>query len=143
MSSKLIERFHSIDPTDENYWRAINLFGRNVASYKFSLAKSLLELSKKQGSKLIGKKQPQQIQKQHQYINRSKNGYHELIDFIADSVARQEWISEMVPPSTSQALAIEIKKVGGLVSWANGQSSYKKILNGKKRRLRNSQNHSN
>ena len=48
MSSKLIERFHSIDPSDANYWRAINLFGRNVASYKFSLAKSLLELAEKQ-----------------------------------------------------------------------------------------------
>jgi len=48
MSSKLIERFHRIDPSDEQYWRAINLFGRNVASYKFSLAKSLLELAKDQ-----------------------------------------------------------------------------------------------
>ena len=48
MSSKLIERFHSIEPSDEHYWRAINLFGRNVASYKFSLAKSLLEIAKKE-----------------------------------------------------------------------------------------------
>jgi hypothetical protein len=31
-------------PTDENYWRSIILFGRNVASYKFALSKSLLEL---------------------------------------------------------------------------------------------------
>src|ERR1039457_5962329 len=27
------------------YWRAVILFGRNVASYKFALAKSLIELS--------------------------------------------------------------------------------------------------
>ncbi len=46
MTSKLIERFHSIEPTDAQRWRAINLFGRNVASYKFSLAKSILSLAK-------------------------------------------------------------------------------------------------
>ena len=27
------------------YWRAVVLFGQNVASYKFALAKSLIELS--------------------------------------------------------------------------------------------------
>jgi|SRR5215475_10038502 len=31
--------------TPENYWRAVILFGQNVASYKFALAKSLIELS--------------------------------------------------------------------------------------------------
>lgn len=36
-------------PTLENYWRAIILFGRNVASYKFTLARSLLELDMKEG----------------------------------------------------------------------------------------------
>ena len=46
MTSKLIERFHCIEPTDAHRWRAINLFGRNVASYKFSLAKSILTLAK-------------------------------------------------------------------------------------------------
>jgi hypothetical protein len=30
------------------FYGAINLFGRNVASYKFSWAKSLLELAKEQ-----------------------------------------------------------------------------------------------
>jgi hypothetical protein len=33
--------------TLENYWRAVILFGQNVASYKFALAKSLIELSEK------------------------------------------------------------------------------------------------
>jgi hypothetical protein len=37
--------FLGIDPTLEDYWRSIILFGRNVASYKFALAKSLLELA--------------------------------------------------------------------------------------------------
>ena len=32
-------------PTLDAYWRGIILFGRNVATYKFALAKSLLELS--------------------------------------------------------------------------------------------------
>ena len=40
-------RFYDIDPTLENYWRGVILFGRNVASYKFALAKSLLELASK------------------------------------------------------------------------------------------------
>jgi hypothetical protein len=31
--------------TPENYWRSVILFGQNVASYKFALAKSLIELS--------------------------------------------------------------------------------------------------
>lgn len=38
--------FYQVDPSLENYWRAIILFGRNVASYKFALAKSLYELNK-------------------------------------------------------------------------------------------------
>jgi hypothetical protein len=33
------------DPALENYWRSVILFGQNVASYKFALAKSLIELS--------------------------------------------------------------------------------------------------
>lgn len=40
------------DPTGEDYWRSIILFGRNVASYKFALAKSLLDLST-EGNDLI------------------------------------------------------------------------------------------
>jgi hypothetical protein len=32
-------------PTIDSYWRAVILFGQNVASYKFALAKSLIELS--------------------------------------------------------------------------------------------------
>lgn len=36
--------FVSKEPLLEDYWRGIILFGRNVASYKFALAKSLLEL---------------------------------------------------------------------------------------------------
>lgn len=38
--------FYQVDPSLENYWRSIILFGRNVASYKFALAKSLYELDK-------------------------------------------------------------------------------------------------
>src|SRR5215475_5217069 len=36
--------FLTHEPVLEDYWRAIILFGRNVASYKFALAKALLEL---------------------------------------------------------------------------------------------------
>jgi hypothetical protein len=37
--------FISSDPTLEDHWRAIILFGQNVASYKFALAQTLLELA--------------------------------------------------------------------------------------------------
>ena len=40
-----VTHFTEVQPTLENYWRSIILFGRNVASYKFALGKSLLELS--------------------------------------------------------------------------------------------------
>jgi hypothetical protein len=43
MSAKPI-RFVGSDPSLENYWRAIILFGKNSASYKFALAKSLYDL---------------------------------------------------------------------------------------------------
>ena len=37
--------FVEAHPTREDYWRSVILFGRNVASYKFALAMSLLELA--------------------------------------------------------------------------------------------------
>lgn len=40
-----IKIFQEENPSIESYWRSVILFGRNVASYKFSLAKSLLEIA--------------------------------------------------------------------------------------------------
>lgn len=40
-----MSRFLEVQPTDQNQWRALILFGRNVASYKFALARSLLDLA--------------------------------------------------------------------------------------------------
>jgi hypothetical protein len=37
-------QFLEVRPSVENYWRAMILFGRNVASYKFALGKALIEL---------------------------------------------------------------------------------------------------
>jgi hypothetical protein len=45
-------QFTEWQPSLENYWRSIILFGRNVASYKFSLGKSLLEFAK-QGNEVV------------------------------------------------------------------------------------------
>ncbi len=39
-----MSKFYEIEPSLENYWRSIILFGRNTASYKFALAKSLYDL---------------------------------------------------------------------------------------------------
>lgn len=47
-----MSRFYEIDPSLENYWRAIILFGRNVASYKFALAKALFDLKDKNTSSI-------------------------------------------------------------------------------------------
>ncbi|XRG77001.1 HNH endonuclease domain-containing protein [Rossellomorea sp. GAMAL-10_SWC] len=41
-------QFLKDDITEESQFRAVFLFGRNVATYKFALAKSLLQLSKKE-----------------------------------------------------------------------------------------------
>lgn len=47
--SMTIESFYSRSPHIEDYWRGIILFGRNVASYKFALAKSLLDVNPQSG----------------------------------------------------------------------------------------------
>lgn len=39
-----IAKFEEEFPSLDSYWRSIILFGRNVATYKFALAKSLLEI---------------------------------------------------------------------------------------------------
>lgn len=46
------EEFYSKDPLLEDYWRGIVLFGRNVASYKFALAKALLDINAESGQLL-------------------------------------------------------------------------------------------
>ena len=43
------EAFLSRQPSVEDYWRSVILFGRNVASYKFALAEALLELKPQSG----------------------------------------------------------------------------------------------
>ncbi|MBN1775777.1 MAG: hypothetical protein JW817_04860 [Clostridiales bacterium] len=40
-----ITLFQESHPSLESYWRSVILFGRNVASYKFALAKSLFEIA--------------------------------------------------------------------------------------------------
>lgn len=45
-------RFYQVEPSLENYWRGIILFGKNVASYKFALAHALYDV-KRDGSDLI------------------------------------------------------------------------------------------
>lgn len=47
-----MSKFYEVEPTLENYWRSIILFGRNSASYKFALAQSLCDL-KDSGTSII------------------------------------------------------------------------------------------
>lgn len=44
----IMSLFQDTAPSLESYWRAIILFGRNSASYKFALAKALLDLSSRE-----------------------------------------------------------------------------------------------
>ena len=39
-----MSKFYDIEPSLENYWRSIILFGLNVAMYKIALAKALYDL---------------------------------------------------------------------------------------------------
>ena len=47
-----MSEFLSREPSLEEYWRGIILLGRNVASYKFALAKTLLEIKPESGQLL-------------------------------------------------------------------------------------------
>lgn len=49
----MAQPFIQYKPKPEDFWRGIVMYGRNVASYKFALAKSLIELSPHPGQ-LIG-----------------------------------------------------------------------------------------
>ncbi|WP_318385522.1 HNH endonuclease domain-containing protein [Enterobacter sp.] len=40
-------RFYQIDPSLENYWRGVILFGNNFATYKFALAHALYDVPRK------------------------------------------------------------------------------------------------
>lgn len=50
ITKHMSQEFLSREPELNDYWRGIVLFGANVASYKFALAKSLLELCPPAGS---------------------------------------------------------------------------------------------
>lgn len=47
-----MNRFLEMQPTLENHWRALCLFGRNVATYKFALGRALLELRDQPGDRV-------------------------------------------------------------------------------------------
>jgi hypothetical protein len=52
VAPRKIEEFLDVEPTVENRWRALVLFGRNSASYKFALGRVLLEWGQK-GDELV------------------------------------------------------------------------------------------
>ena len=49
---KILAQFKENDFRYETIWRSIILFGKNTASYKFSLAKGILDLAK-QGKSIV------------------------------------------------------------------------------------------
>ena len=48
----MMTKFQINDPSLESQWRAIILFGKNSATYKFAFAKSLLELVEKERTRI-------------------------------------------------------------------------------------------
>ena len=67
--------FIDVEPTLENYWPAIILFGRNTASYKFALAKALIDVSLERDSDLISPENfaPSYAMHLCKYLKRSSN----------------------------------------------------------------------
>jgi hypothetical protein len=52
VTSKMITKFQINDPSIESQWRAVILFGKNSATYKFAFAKSLLTLIEKEKTRI-------------------------------------------------------------------------------------------
>ena len=61
---KTLADFREDDLSNETIWRSIVLFGKNTASYKFSLAKGILDLAKK-GKSIISYKELAQAYAPH------------------------------------------------------------------------------
>jgi hypothetical protein len=62
--------FYQADPTLENYWRGVILFGNNVASYKFALAHALYDLHT-QGNDLISLEALARPFSQHLFLHKA------------------------------------------------------------------------
>lgn len=100
-----MSRFYEIQPSAENYWRAIILFGRNTASYKFALAKALYDLYDQEKTKItldelavpyaqhlcehLKDKPKQSTREQNTFLNY-------LLEFNADKISQNQMIAETV-----------------------------------------------
>lgn len=76
---------------------------------------------------------------------RGDQSSHDLLHFVADSIAQEQWISEKTPKSVTRALAAKVTKAGGLLAWAQSQPEFEELLKKKKRKKlkREAQNHRN
>ncbi|WP_238457936.1 HNH endonuclease domain-containing protein [Alkalihalobacterium alkalinitrilicum] len=89
-------------PSLESYWRSVILFGRNVATYKFALAKSLIELAPKEDSFVtleelsepFSKKIIEHLkQNDKQITSKSSTFLNACRDAINNEISRDELIS--------------------------------------------------
>ena len=92
-----IEVFTEEYPSFESYWRSIILFGKNTASYKFALAKTLLHFAEQNKTTLtleelapiyashickhLKKAERQGVSKTSKFLRRYINKYYSQIRF--------------------------------------------------------------
>lgn len=58
----------------------------------------------------------------------------DLMHFVADSIVREQWVSDKAPKSITRELSAQVSKAGGLLAWANSQPQFQDLLQRKKRK---------
>ena len=104
-SEKNITLFQEEKPSLESYWRSVVLFGRNTASYKFSLAESLLDFAK-QGKTTVSLDELanpfsgnicRHIKKEErQATNASSTFLEACSDFVKEKISHEQLINSTV-----------------------------------------------
>ena len=100
---KGIEIYQEKDLSLESYWRSIILFGRNAASYKFALGKSLLEIAKYGKTSTIS------------------------LEDLAEPYSKN--ICEHLKISPKQTTSLSSKFLEACISFNNGMLSKEELLN--------------
>lgn len=105
IKGSILSKFYEIEPSVENYWRAIILFGRNTASYKFALAKSLFDLHSQDKSTVsfedlavpYSYHLSEHLKKHPKQSSRNQSTFlSQLRSFNADEINRDEMIAQTV-----------------------------------------------
>lgn len=97
-----IKEFQEYHPSIDSYWRSIILFGRNVATYKFALAKALIDL-------------------------RNQRKTHVTLNELA--VPYSKYICEHVNTAPRQATSRTSKFIQACTDYNDGKIGYDQLIN--------------